>query len=219
MLSACRLQFIISHLSLLVLEFHQIHLPRDFGFSVLFPHIISILHCNSKETSWFSLMIHESQLTEEKSVQSSVHLESCRPGQDLANWYVPERTGTYLDVPVHGNASKYRISPTGTKPVQDSTEFPPVWFKSVQHGKTQNKSSSYRWGTVQVSTGFPGSVQNSIRRYKSVHDFFRFGTGRYKSVQDFPNRYKTVQDGTRQYMTSAFFFFSMVWMQPVHFEG
>ena len=38
--------------------------------------------------------------------------------------------------------------------------------------------------------------------YKSVQvstKFLSFGTGRYKSVQDFQNWYKTVQDGTSQY--------------------
>ena len=69
MLSACRLQFMIYHLSSLGFDFH---VPIDFGFNVLFPHIFSVLHCNSVETSWFSLVIHGSPLTEEKSMPSSL---------------------------------------------------------------------------------------------------------------------------------------------------
>ncbi len=30
-----------------------------------------------------------------------IHLESCTPGQDLANWYIPVRTGTYQYMTVH----------------------------------------------------------------------------------------------------------------------
>ena len=51
------------------------HIPVDFVLNVRFPHIFSVLHCNSIETSWFSLVIHESPLTEEKSMPSS--LDSC----------------------------------------------------------------------------------------------------------------------------------------------
>ena len=46
--------------------------PVDFGLNVLFPHIFSVLHRNSIETSWFSLVIHEKPLTEEKSMLSSL---------------------------------------------------------------------------------------------------------------------------------------------------
>jgi hypothetical protein len=69
MLSACRLEFMIYHLSSLDFDFH---VSVEFGFNVLFPHIFSVLHCNSIETSWFSLLIHESLSTEEKSMQSSI---------------------------------------------------------------------------------------------------------------------------------------------------
>ena len=112
------------------------------------------------------------------------------------NWYVPVRTGTYQYKAVQASTGFPRLVQAGTRQYRIS----PVWYKSVQDGTTQYKNSSYRWRTVQVSTGFPGSVQNGTRRYKSVHDFSRFCTGQYKSVQDFPNRYKTVQDGTSQYM-------------------
>ena len=71
MLSACRLEFMIYHLSSLDFDFHM---SVDFGFNVLFPHIFSVLHCTSIETSWFSLLIHESLLTEEKSMQSSIDI-------------------------------------------------------------------------------------------------------------------------------------------------
>ncbi len=58
----------IYHVSSLGFDFH---IPVDFGLNVLFPHIFSALHCNSIETCWFSLVIHESPLTEEISMQSS----------------------------------------------------------------------------------------------------------------------------------------------------
>ena len=68
-LSVYRLQNMICHLSSLGSDFH---IPVDFGSNVLFPHIFSVLHCNSIETSWFSLVIHGSPLTEEKSMPSSL---------------------------------------------------------------------------------------------------------------------------------------------------
>ena len=49
----------------------------DLGFNFLSPHISSVLHYNTSlgslepETSWFSLVVHESPL-EEKSMQSSL---------------------------------------------------------------------------------------------------------------------------------------------------
>ncbi len=63
-LSVYRLQFMIYLLSSLGFDFH---IPVDFGFNVLFPHIFAVLHRNSVETSWFSLVIHEIPLTEEPS--------------------------------------------------------------------------------------------------------------------------------------------------------
>jgi hypothetical protein len=59
----------ISHVSSLGFDFH---IPVDFGLNVLFPHIFSALHRYSKETCWFSLVMHESLLTEEISMQSSL---------------------------------------------------------------------------------------------------------------------------------------------------
>jgi hypothetical protein len=55
--------------SSLVFDFH---IPVDFGLNVLFPHIFSVLHRNSVETCWFSLVMYESPLTEEISMQSSL---------------------------------------------------------------------------------------------------------------------------------------------------
>ncbi len=69
MLSVRRLQILIYHLSSLGIDFV---IPVDFGLNVLFPHIFSVLHHNSIETGWFSLVIHESPLTEEKSMPSSL---------------------------------------------------------------------------------------------------------------------------------------------------
>ena len=57
----------IYHMSSLAFDFH---IPIDFGLNVLFPHIFSGLHRNSVETCWFSLVMHESPLTEEISMQS-----------------------------------------------------------------------------------------------------------------------------------------------------
>ena len=68
-LSVCRLKNMICHSSSLDFDFH---IPVDFGLNVLFPHNFSVLPCNSIETSWFSLVIHESPLTEEKSMPSSL---------------------------------------------------------------------------------------------------------------------------------------------------
>ncbi len=50
------------------------------------------------------------------------------------------------------------------------------------------------WSGFQM-VGTSPAVQVSTK-------FLGFGTGRYKSVQDFQNWYKTVQDGTRQYQNS-----------------
>ena len=70
MLAKYWLKFMISHAQSLGFEFH---IQVDFGFNDhLFSHIFSFLHHNSLETSWFSLMRHEKQLTEEKCMQSSL---------------------------------------------------------------------------------------------------------------------------------------------------
>ncbi len=59
----------ISNVSSLFFDFH---IPVDFGLNVVFPHIFSVLHRNSVEICWFSLVMHESPLTEEISMQSSL---------------------------------------------------------------------------------------------------------------------------------------------------
>ena len=59
----------IYHVSSLGFDFH---IPVDFGLNVLFPHIFSVLRRYSIETCWFSLVMHESPLTEEISMQSSL---------------------------------------------------------------------------------------------------------------------------------------------------
>ncbi len=59
----------ISHVSSLAFDFH---IPVDFGLNVLFPHIFSVLRRYSIETCWFSLVMHESLLMEEISMQSSL---------------------------------------------------------------------------------------------------------------------------------------------------
>ena len=69
MLSWYWLQFMIYHASSLKFDFH---IPVDFGTNVLFSRIFSVLHHNSIETRWFSLVIHESPLTEETSMKSSL---------------------------------------------------------------------------------------------------------------------------------------------------
>ena len=51
---------------------HHFHIQVDFGFNDLFSHIFSFLHHNSVETSWFSHMIRQKPLMEEKSMQSSL---------------------------------------------------------------------------------------------------------------------------------------------------
>ena len=100
----------------------------------------------------------------------SHHLESCRPGQDQANRYVPVRTGTYQYKAVQASRGFSRLVQAGTRKYRIS----PVWYyKSVQDGTT----------ALSLSTRI-----------------LRIGGGRYKSVQDFPDLYKTVQDGTSQYM-------------------
>ena len=68
-LSVYRLQIMICHFFSPVFDFC---IPIDFGLNVLFSHIFSVLHRNSIETSWFSLVIHEKPLTEEKSMPSSL---------------------------------------------------------------------------------------------------------------------------------------------------
>ncbi len=68
MLPACRLEPMISTLSSIGFNFQ---LPVDFRFNVCFHHAFSVLHHNSMETIWFSLTMHESPFTEEKSMQSS----------------------------------------------------------------------------------------------------------------------------------------------------
>jgi hypothetical protein len=60
----------ISLVSSLAFDFH---IPVDFGLNVLFPHIFSALHRYSIETCWFSLVMHESLLMEEISMQSSLN--------------------------------------------------------------------------------------------------------------------------------------------------
>jgi hypothetical protein len=52
-----------------------------------------------------------------ESTESGFHLESCTPGQDLANWYVPVRTGTYTYMMVHNSTRflhLYEAVRTGT---------------------------------------------------------------------------------------------------------
>ena len=73
MLSVYGLKFMISHSPSLGFDFH---IQVDFGFNDLFSHIFSFLHHSSIETSWFSHMIRQKPLTEEKSMQSS--LDPCR---------------------------------------------------------------------------------------------------------------------------------------------
>jgi hypothetical protein len=51
---ACRLEPIISRLS------SNVQRPLDSGFNVCFPHNVLVLHHYGMETSWFSLMMHES---------------------------------------------------------------------------------------------------------------------------------------------------------------
>ena len=68
-LSVYRLQIMICNFFSPIFDFC---IPVDFGLNVLFPQIFSVLHRNSIETSWFSLVIHESPLTEEKSMPSSL---------------------------------------------------------------------------------------------------------------------------------------------------
>jgi hypothetical protein len=73
MLSVYGLQFMISPSLSLGFNFH---IQIDFGFNDLFSHIFSFLHHKSIETSWFSHIICQKPLTEEKSMQSS--LDTCR---------------------------------------------------------------------------------------------------------------------------------------------
>ena len=68
-LSVYRLQIMIRHFFSPVFDFC---IPIDFGLNDLFSHIFSVLHRNSMETSWFSLVIHESPLTEENTMPSSL---------------------------------------------------------------------------------------------------------------------------------------------------
>ena len=68
-LSVYGLQIMMYNSSSLDFDFH---ISVDFGLNVLFPHIFSVLHRNSIETSWFSLVMHKSPFTEEKYMQSSV---------------------------------------------------------------------------------------------------------------------------------------------------
>ena len=68
-LSVYRLQIMICNFFSPIFDFC---IPIDFGLNVLFSHIFSVLHHNSIETSWFSLVIHESPLTEEKTMPSSL---------------------------------------------------------------------------------------------------------------------------------------------------
>ena len=55
-----------------VLTWFRFSHPRRFWVNLLFPRIFSVLHRNSVETCWFSLVMHESPLTEEVSMQSSL---------------------------------------------------------------------------------------------------------------------------------------------------
>ena len=68
MLPTCRLEPMVSCLSLIDFNFQ---LPIDFGSNACFPHNFLVLHHNSMETSWFSLTMHESPFTQEKSMRSS----------------------------------------------------------------------------------------------------------------------------------------------------
>jgi hypothetical protein len=46
----------------LILTWFRFSHPRRFWLNVLFPHIFSVLHRNSVETCWFSLVMHETPL-------------------------------------------------------------------------------------------------------------------------------------------------------------
>jgi hypothetical protein len=70
--SACK-QIVVHNLSSLSFNFHVL---VDSGFNVSFPHFFSVLHQINIETSQCSLSMHENQLMEEKSMQSSI--DTCR---------------------------------------------------------------------------------------------------------------------------------------------
>ncbi len=59
---------ITGHALLLILAWFRFYIPVDFGSNTLFPHIVSVVHHISIEPSWFSLVIHDSPLTEKKSM-------------------------------------------------------------------------------------------------------------------------------------------------------
>ena len=95
-LSVCRLKNMICHSSSLDFDFH---IPVDFGLNVLFPHNFSVLPCNSIETSWFSLVIHESPLTEEKTMPSSIDTRISMltpPVSRRAHFALPKKTYTQI---------------------------------------------------------------------------------------------------------------------------
>ena len=72
-LPACRLELMLSSLSSIDFNFQ---LPVDFEFNVFLSFSFPVLHHNSMETSWFSLMMLETQspFLEEKSMQSTRNL-------------------------------------------------------------------------------------------------------------------------------------------------
>ena len=61
----------IYHASSLSFDFH---ISIDFVLNVLFPHIFSVLHHDGIETCCFSLVMHDSPLMEEISMQSSLDI-------------------------------------------------------------------------------------------------------------------------------------------------
>ena len=85
----------------LILTWHRFSHPSRFwvGFNHLFPHIFSVLHHNSIETSWFSLVIHESPLTEEKTMPSSIDTRISMltpPVSRRAHFALPKKTYTQI---------------------------------------------------------------------------------------------------------------------------
>ena len=115
---------------------------------------------HAKECCWQTFMAQKAQ--DEHQRRHFQHLESCRPGQDQANWYVLVRIGTY----------QYKV-------VQASTGFP----RLVQAGTRQYRISPR---LVQVSTTRYNSVQEffvSVEDGTSQYRISRICTKRYKMVQ------------------------------------
>ncbi len=67
--------FMITHLFSLGFDFHM---SVDFSFKVSFSHIFSVLHLNSIQTSWFSLLRYNSQLTGEKFMKLSIYTSTLK---------------------------------------------------------------------------------------------------------------------------------------------